>query len=854
MKVISGGIPGRPQHTTGAGDLYSKLHKIAYARAIQLEDTDQLTSSLGEEIKAKVVSNYKALNDKLSEHIAKEGPQHGETLKSLGLSMVNDFPLTHWSHIVEGEVYNEYVTPKTLNDALHQVDYGIVPDLLGVGRFNLNYVDSLRGMGNWIWNSGESGGTQAWERGSVIGYLGGCAYLGYPIRGSSTSLLIDAYPGAKQVQGLRQVGSLFGPNTLNAYGWNAIGYVETSSWKPPVFVNFQSFPFGEEYGAAMHDQGDVTATANHLTWLDPNIDSDCFGGVISANLNGIRFGLVNTKPAVQKYNVGINGSNFFGWGCDIIQDPNVFKYTFEGNTSTDKLISVPWETLTGKTGIVFDHVGEVHGGFEWIERGRELFIFLSVNLSDADGNKHTAFFGWVANLRNLKAVTITRLNTPFDWSTSAVPSLPTEHPFHPVNGAGLLRTQGGHSNIYTHNMTSMVLEHVHEISSLKEVYDRCLELPDLPVATELRLNIGMAPMHLGSAQGRMFLMNDHTMVNGQFNGSGEWTFYRQEWHDGMFWTGSTHLPWKPPSATRLISEFKEFNQECVNTINSNGEVQLTGLVWSTENLHEAIGTVRGVVGKGMMGKVAHLTESSRTAIEKDHKAFLVDNDYNAYACVMVYPVGNDYQGLGMRCDQQGNVEVAKLEVSKVGDDYQVSKVGDYQNIYQSEGPVNGPGNLRRFLKRDFYVHLNGNDVPKITIKHPLMDRTLILRIAVGPTFTVEETYAPEPNEVGLTLFHIVMPTTYGPMMPVPGGLSGFYRLGDYSVDGSHVAYPDRYVYLANPNDTVTIKGRNYAIPPGFSWNYESSSKANCSFTLKDGELYPLGTAQEVNGGLHYEKP
>ncbi|QGZ14453.1 hypothetical protein [Photobacterium phage PDCC-1] len=849
MKVISGGIPGVPQHTTKVGDVYAQLHRIAFARGEQLNETERLTKALGNEITDTLNVNYESLNLKLSEHMAKEGPQHGEDLKTLGLSMVGDFPLTHAQHILEGGVYNEYVTPRALSDALHQTIHTPTPELMSVGRTHFCMVDLAPELSGWTRATGESGGTQQWERGGSIYHLDGHAYVGFPIRGKSTSMLVDETPGAKQIHGLRQVGVRSGAGTGDVLGWNAIALREYRASHPLTFLGTNGFAYDALYAPIGHDLSNTQLTANHVTWLDTDNVNNHFGGTISANSNGVRFGLIHCEKAVSGFHNGINGGSFFGWGSNVITDSSVFQYTFEGQQSTDSLIDIDWETLTGKTGIVFDHESEVHGGFEWIEYNRDLFIFLSANLTDADGNKYTAFFGWIANVRDPSSVTITRLRTPFDWSDSATPQLNVTHPFHPYHGSGAMRPRGGHASVYTYNLKCMVRDHVHEIRSLKELFDRCKEIPSIPVSTNLKLHFGTSPSVLGSSQGRFFLQNDHTLINGQFKANGEWDFYRQEFQDGMLDDGGFGgLSWNTSTSSRLISELEDFNQECVNTIADDGTITLTGMVWSTDNLHRARGTIRGVVGKGMLSKPVHLTDESLTAIEKEHQSYLIANDHDAYACVMVYPVGDLYEGLGMRCDSQGNVEVVKYDVAKSGERFQVTRKGDYQNVYQSEGPVTGaPDNLRRFLKRDFFVYLVNGETPKVTIKHPLMDRTLILRLDIGETITVEETLAPEPNEVGLTLFYFPFPTIHGVFMPVLGGLDGFYRLGDKSMTGGNVVYSDD-VY-ANDSDRVVIKGRPYSIPPGFKWLDPYGKEI--SFNIKDGELNPETSDNVIDSNLSY---
>ncbi|QAU04281.1 hypothetical protein [Vibrio phage 2 TSL-2019] len=849
MKVISGGIPGRPQYTTKVGDVYAQLHRIAFARGEQLNETERQTSQLGGVITDTLNANYESLNLKLTEHMAKEGPQHGENLKTLGLNMVGDFTLTHAQHILEGGVYDEYITPSALNDALHQVIHNPEPELMSIGRTHYCMVDLAPELNGWVRDTGESGGTQQWERGGSIHHLDGHAYVGFPIRGKSTAMVVDETPGAKQIHGLRQVGVRYGSGTGDVLGWNAIALRERRASHPLTFLGTSGFAYDALYAPTGYDQSNDQLTANHVTWLDTDNIDNHFGGTISANADGIRFGLIHCEKATFDFHNGINGDPFFGWGSKVISDPLVFQYTFEGQQATDTLIDVDWTTLTGKTGIVFNHDFEVHGGFEWIEHNRELFIFLSANLTDADGNKHTAFFGWTANVRTPGSVTITRLRTPFDWSDSATPQLDNTHPFHPYHGSGAMRRRGGHASVYTYNLKYLVRDHVHELGSLKELFDRCKEIPSIPVSTNLKLHFGMSPTMLGNNQGRFFLQNDHTLINGQFKANGEWDFYRQEFQDGILDDGGFGgLSWIPSTSTRLISELEDFNQECVNTITDNGKVNLTGMVWSTDNLHQGKGEIRGVVGKGMLSKAVHLTDQSLAVIKEEHQTYLIENSYDAYACVMVYPVGELFQGLGMRCDSQGNVEVVKYEVVKSGNRFQVTRKGDYQNVYQSEGPVVGaPDNLRRFLKRDFYVYLADGQTPKVTIKHPVMDRTLILRLDIGEAITVEETFAPEPNEVGLTLFYFPFPTTYGIFMPVLGGLDGFYRLGNKSMTGSRVAYSDD-VY-ANTSDRVVIKGRPYSIPPGFKWLDPYGKEI--SFNIKDGELNPETSDSVIDSNLSY---
>ncbi|QCW23296.1 hypothetical protein HWC35_gp038 [Vibrio phage USC-1] len=819
MKVVSGGIPGRPQHTTGAGDVYTQLHRIAFARAEQITETDRQTQTLNSEVTGLVNVNYSELNKKLTDHINSKGPQHGETLETLGLSMVGDFPFTHVTHIQAGVVYDEYVTPKTLGDALHAVNHKPDGTLLPVKRSYFTGVDVPKEpIPNINIHPTETDDGLQWVQGKVLSCGMGEMFITYPETGKQV-YVINGSPGAKRIHLLKQLGVEDSSVVPEVHGWNACCLRRQQS-----FRRFHGYLSGESFGVVGYDQNDELQTGNHVTWMDPDpINGKGYAGFITADVDGVKFGLVQHSPLTKGTHAGVNGDGFTGYGGRIVEDTNAYRFTFEGIDRTKTYAKVSWNALTGKTGIKFEHSEVVHGGFEWLDYGRELFAFLCVNLSDADGNQHTAYFGWEIDLRNPKAVSCTRLNTPFDWSTSAIPQLDKVHPFHPLHGASVFRPQGGHATVHSYNLQTFVLDHIHDIRSLRELYDRCLEIPTLPLSTELRLNQGLPSFIVDSQYGRSFFQGKDTLIIGAPNAIGEWTYQHQIQRAQSF-------------ESRLISEMKEFDQECVNTITEN-DATLTGLVWSTENMHQAKGTIRGVVGKGMLGKPAYLTDSSLTKIKLQHKAFLAENQEDAYACVLVYPEGSEYVGLEMRCDNNSDVYLARLNVTLVGGRYDLDRIGDFVKVYEGNGKVpNAPTNLRRFLKRDFYVNYKAGSNPKVTLQNPIPDRTLLVTVEVTDTITVDDVIAPVANEFGLTQYRAVMTGPNGVALP-DLNVSNF-SFNDSGKKFSLGGIPNMGPMGTIPNldTTVVIGGRPYTIPTSFYWMKQGETDPKLNFELKDGEL------------------
>lgn len=832
MKVISGGIPGRPEHTQDAGDIYAVMSEIAIARSEQLRSTEHLVRDLHANVCASFTASYQGLNDVMDDHIAKRGKHHGESLATLGIPMVNDYPFTHCHHVTEGGYFEEYLHPKALSDAIKRATPVSDGSVMASG-----WMLRARQWENQrleYTNCNSMGDGSDWEVCSPFRFQQGVGMVG---QGTNYHMLSKTSPvDLTRVYDVFSKGMRSGQ--AESLGWESVGFLAEIDQGLRLFHRFQDFQLGKPHGIIPNEVPDLAKTAWQLQWLDPGIlDTPYTGGVLWADAEGVHFGLTRAwmEETSHMYRDPSHGqpTAWYGYGGE----PLDINFTWETLAGTENVLKRSWSQITGKDGVTFDHTeDEVYGGFEWIIPGHSLLAFLPVNLKDATNKPYTAFFAWEINTSHFTNLTITRKSAPFDWDKDAVAQLPENHPFHPVNGRGVFKNDGGHISGQWLGRNAYYLEHAHDIASLYELFEHRNSIDQIPVGTDVVIHPSWSSSPIGNACGRMFLTSAQTMINGQYHASGEWSFFYSKYDGDMTRAGTNpYREFNDPVSVTPIFEYGHYDHELVNTISHTGDINLTGLVWSTENLFQGIEQVLPVTNSGLHGKKAELTESTLEWVKAEAKTLQTNNDEEAYLAIVGYPIGNELRAFIMRVNRIGDVDVAGLRSLVRDGKYEFTRTHDYVNVYDSAGPVDAPGNYRDFLKRDFYIWLDSSNTPKITLKHPLTDRALYLTLTINDaTVSVVKKVEPSVSKLGLTEFDAVYPFPDGIYIPMEGSSAIIQQQDNQRMrlytGGERVGtrwYP-------HPDFRFSVGNSSLRIPPGASFQIVNGRDNYLYLGLKDG--------------------
>lgn len=837
MKVISSAIPGKPEHAIEVGQVYSQLTKIAMARAEQLRTTDRMVLEKKEAFKASVDALYGVLEQELTNHTKATGKQHNESLETLGIPMVNDFPFTHHSTILEKEEWEEYLNPVVVDQAIARAQYQpntlVSPLRNDISNFGWRFQELYRGF------TGLPNDTQVEWAYQTPFYLKGCAAVITPID-EHHMFAFSAPLASSKVTDLRSSG--YDTGKVSTLGWNARGAWAEIPDSPPLWLRLDGTADPDGPLVIIPKGPDPDESVRHLAWMGSRVVSNrWFGGCIKADANGVTFAATLTDATFDWHGpAGGSGSpdEISGYGGY----PKDITVNFEGKVGTQNVIRVTWKELTGKDRVTFDHADVVHGGFEWLDVGKVLAAILLVNVVDGNGVKRTVTFKWTITLGNTE-VTAVREGGAFDWDKDSCTQLPTNHPFHPVNGRGIFKPDGGHVSAVSAGRVTYLFDHLHSIKSLSEAFAQRAKLDKLVSGTTVLLRPCATAHEMGNAVGRLFLTAQDRMLNGQVQGNGVWDYYTSSFNMDTATKSGNVITYRYPNTVQNVLESDHYDHELVNIVQADGNHKLTGLVWSTDNEFTAYEKIVPIAGQGIQARQAKLSESAMTALKAEADTYLVENRYDAYVGFVAYPVGNILRGLAMRVNRNGDVEVAPLTCTYLNGVYDLKRTDDYTRVFQGSGLTNAPGNYREFLMRDFYVYLDGDQTPRITLKHPLKNRMVILELTFNNSKpVVTRRCAPEPGPQGMTYFETVYPTEFGICFTKPDPvIDVFDHNGNRMVIGKEFVN-DNYDLVTAPEIVesdfqMAIKGRPYRVPPGLHFKAIPVGESPSMYLgLKDGFL------------------
>ncbi|UVD32133.1 hypothetical protein [Vibrio phage phiKT1028] len=817
MKIINGGIPGKPQDAVEIGNVYALLAEIAARRGEQTRVTDIETQKVIDRITAQQTYDYGNFEKRLEDHVKTHGLKHGENLETLGIPMVNDYPFGNRQDIIDGGVWDHYLDPRSLMDALRGWEYTPDPNLLErrneyytdtyferLTAFNGNPVTTVAGNSEWT---------------DVTPVHFGAGVMGIAnVSDTLTYLPVLPFYRNSQISESQSAGLV---NTKYvAYGWNAQSFTHTDA--QGVVTYYIPDDFNVDVGYRFDQAGTANSLIKEGAWLHQYEDFKT--GVISTiyiSTDGIHIGVAGIK-----------------FNDTTLQLDTAQKFYHNSVQLTDQVILIPWSDLYPGQTVTVEHTesrvyGEMYNPDR--ESGGSLSVFANLNV---DGQSGLHIFGWHVRPR-FGDDPVYDLIQVFGPGDTVIDSYPDDHPFHPVYGRGVFKNDGGHVSAKQYGHRTYFIEHSHESRSLNESF-QTRTLPErYPVVSEQRLVTNKHYSRLGMQMGRMFVSNNRTVINGQVRPNGEWTHYLCSYNT-VLGGGTTHWSYYAPERIYPMAENKLLSRELVNSVNESKTFTLTGLVWSNKNGYEAIGKANAKVGGDIYGKPAKLKASDLANFKASHATWLAERDNLGYTGVMLSQNGDDYIGLEVRTDYTNYMDVTLLDVKQDADgEYSITRMGSPLVVRAGEPDLPALCNARLNLITDYYVTYSGGSA-YVIVKHPFEHHPANFEFKIyGTKLTLNNEYDPEVNAQGLCAFEPVIMTPLGACMPTndtePG--SGLYRNGAGKTVNLYEGPKNGPTFLMiDPDTEVVINGTPYDVPPGLVARFTAGEFTRIYLVIKNGVL------------------
>lgn len=830
MKVITGGIPGKPVETVDVGAVYNELSKVVPALAQQMIDTDRVTLAKLVPTQKAVTLAYGELNQRLDEHINTVGAVHGETVQSIGLNFINDYPNATPEEIVAGKEWRSYVTPRALSIAMDTVQpprnelivqNGLLDMTKGwILTETLNAVQPKGIYSNPTWT--DLGVFYRSNGAGVVNPTNNPSYGHLTLSSTLTSSYIH------RCNALGVVG--YQPK---AGGWNA-----TSIWYKEndhrIHLVGDELLIGKRFhlGKGIADNNTMPTASAMWALPLPNLKT-ALGVVLRADNTGIHLGIGRDTLAVS-------GDTFTG------TKDATFKWTLDGVAQPESIINIPWSSWTNGT-VEFDHTESVEGGVEWIVDGKQLALVLLVNLK-LNGKPLTFVFQWTAGFLN--ETTLAMKLSPFSIADNTFDALSEDHPFHPIYGAGVFKPNGGHVTGSGYGRATMMLEHLHDINSLSMLYTKRKELKDYPVRTEGRLSNARSYSVFGPNVGRLFQFADRTYTVGRYHADGTYSYFNSVLSVQGTKVG-TDYRFKPAESVVGLIEYGYVPEQLVNVITKEGSVSLSGRVWSSLNDYVGKDEMYTKPNLGMYGKQLYLTEDSQERLEQLHDEFkgemettLADtlgDGIDVYTGLVVYEFKDVTVGLVVLVEQHGVLRVARATVSKVDDrNYRIDQIDPAIVVHNDVQPTLQITNGARFLIVDYYAYeIAANDY-RLAIKHPFNNRSAVFDLQLrGTTLNVVRSSVLDiPRNGGLMGLEVVVPTLSGLFTPY-NQLQSDHEYRD-QLNHTCDLYQDLRAgpgwLMVDPDTQLIISGTRYEIPPGLTFWYTTGKTQYLLLGYEEGQL------------------
>ncbi|BAW98253.1 hypothetical protein [Vibrio phage pTD1] len=822
MKVINGGIPGKPQDSVEIGHVYSQLALIMAKRAEQLRQTDEKVNKVVDRISAQRDRDYGNLERQLEDHINTKGLKHGENLSTLGLQMVNDFPFGSSENILTGDGWKTYLDPQALTDALQQWQYDEDPRVLARGNdfytknnLHLDTLFDARGIKDTDF-------VDEWKDFTPVVYHGGV--IG-PVNVKSGITYLPTLPYIQNHSVVEGVSLGVTDSDITAYGWGSKTLKRESTNEYFLLDDYH-----QHQPLSFTAPGTAGSLAKELAWLEINNDLQTgYGATCYAYDQGIALGL-------RKVVFG-NKLSF----------DDTFTFTVNGRVMNDQIVTVPWDEYFPGKAVTVLHEGKVYGGLEHDEDLNQLTMFLLVHLN-VDGITNLYVFRWEGNY-SANACTLTL----HPYKDDLLDVLPDNHAFHPVYGRGVIKSTGGHISGRHYGHRTYFLEHSYPHTSFRDLLDSREELLAGSILTEQRLVTNRHYSPLGNSLGRMLLTNDHTVINGQVHADGDWSHYLCH-YDGKVGVGGNNFRFNHPVLIFPMAERTMLSREYVNTIQSNGKVGLAGTVWSNENDYQGVLDARGKVGGDIYGKPGYIVPEDLETFKAEHQEWLDFRGGLGYTALVVMQDGEQLHGLEIRADHLRYLDVAYLDVKlTVNGEYHLTRVGDRSVLNESEPAFKHVSNNRRWLMTDFYVHFH-NEECHVVIQNPFKHVPGIFefRLNNGNIGSVIK-YVPQPDKAGLIDFAPVVMTLSGPCIPkrVEPGKGEYSNYYGVSVDRYAGEFNTTGLLAIEPGTRMEVNGDPFDIPPGLVARYTPNTKQYIYLTLTNGVVSVLVSGVPVERGQLY---
>lgn len=824
MKVINGGIPGKPEVPVEIGNVYNQLALINIKRSEQLRQTDLKVNEIVTRIHEQQERDYGNLERQLKHHFESPGLKHGENLHTLGLQMVNDFPFGTVDDVVVNKDWHTYLNPESLSDALQQWRYA--DDDRVLARGNVFYTKNDLRLDALFDSRGiiPDDLVEGWYDVSPVTYYGG-VLAPLNTKPDTTGLAILPY-----IQNhTSTVGVSLGTTTKEVvvYGWGS-GTVKDETRGEYYLLD----DYHRDTALSFTDLGDEGDLIHDAVWL--GVDGDFTTGYAAtcyAHAEGITVGLGKVS-----------------YGSTMSLD-STYLYQLDDKTLGNKLITLQWdEWFTGKT-VTLDHEQpKVYGGVETLSDDAQLMLFVMVHLI-VDGESGLYVFRWLGD-RGDNQCLLKLVESPV---TGKLDPLPDNHPFHPVYGRGVFKPTGGHISARHYGNRTFFLEHQHDFTTMHSFLEQRGNLISHPITTEQRVVTHRHYSPLGADLGRMLLTNDHTVINAQQHVDGDWSHYLCH-YDGPVGVKHTTFNFNHPKTVCPMAERTTLSREFVNTLQSDGKVGLTGTVWSNKNHYQGILDARGKVGGPIYGKPVAIAEEDLTRFKGEHQEWLDFRGGLGYTALVVFNNGGKLEGLEIRTDHYQYIDVAYLEVKlNVAGEYRLTRLGDRVIVVESSEQIDLVSNTRRWLVTDYYAHYRDGEC-HVMIQNPYQHRPAIVELRLrNEKVETLSTYIPVPDVTGVVDYAPVIMTLDGPCKPdqanpVSGEYTNHYGLRTHRYAGN--VQGAGYLVIERGTQLV-VNGDPFDIPPGLVARVTPNKKQYVYLALVNGVVETLVSSNPLTRGQLY---
>lgn len=824
MKVINGGIPGKPEEPVEIGNVYSLLALINIKRAEQLRQTDLKVNKIVKRIDEQRERDYGNFERQLKNHIESHGKKHGENLTTLGLQMVNDFPFGNADDVLSGDNWKTYLNPDNLTEALQQWRYENDARVLARGNdfytkndLRLDTLFGARGI-----KSSDHG--DGWYDVTPVTYYGGI------IAPANVKAGISYLPTLPYIQNRNtNSGVSLGvtERDIIAYGWCSKTVKREST---------------NEYFSL-----DDYQRSKPLTFASPGVSGDLSHDAAWLSMDDdLTTGYAATCYVYEQgIAVGLRKVLF---GQSLSFDSS-YTYKLGNRVMGDKVVTIPWDEFFQNKSVEVDHhQTKVYGGIEESEDGSRLTLFVTANLK-VEGVSKLYTFRWSGDREETQCL-LSLVESP---SSSPIDVLPEDHPFHPVNGRGIFKPMGGHISARHYGNRTFFLEHTHDFKDMTSYLDQRGNLKDHPIMTEQRAVTHKHYSPLGHDLGRMLLTNDHTVINGQQHVDGDWSHYLCH-YDGPVGLKATDFRFNHPTAIFPMAERTTLNHEFVNTLDTEGEIELTGMVWSNKNGYQGIAEARGKVGGEIYGKPAFIEQSDLKRFQDEHQEFLDFRGGLGYTALVVFNNKGKLQGLEVRTDHLLYMDVSYLDVKlNVDGEYRLTRLGERVVVNNSVDKPNLVSNARRWLMTDFYAHYR-NGICHVVVQNPYRHVPAIFELELkDESVKGLSAYFGSVDVTGVADYSPVIMTLNGPCKPDPvDGISGNYsnyyqgRANLFAGEVKGAGY-----LVIEPGTQLVVNGDPFDIPPGLVARITPNTKQYVYLVLVNGVVETLVSTSTLTRGQLY---